>query len=137
VKHARLLDAEVGTRQIKVDIGSVADRRYVARPVPGRSHGKELAHRRDFPGYRQAADLRQMNTNEVDQPTAHQRQPFVRVVEQLSHGDGRAGLRSHVSEIANVLRAERILQEEKAKGLQVLGQPDGHDRRHAFVHVVE
>lgn len=78
-----------------------------------------------------------MNANEVDQPAAHQRQSFVRVVKQLPHGNGCAGLRSQVSEVADIFRAERVFQEEEAVRLQVLGQANGHNGRHALMHVMQ
>ena len=63
--------------------------------------------------------------------------PLVRVVEQLAHRDRRAGLRAELLEVADVLGAERVFEEEQLERLQVLGQLDRQDRRHALVHVVQ
>src|SRR4030095_9645257 len=42
VKRRKLLDAEVGNGQIKMNIGGLADGTQIARPMPGRAHVKEL-----------------------------------------------------------------------------------------------
>ena len=105
--------------------------------MPGSADGEELAQGGHLAGRRQAADLRQVNTNEVDQPFADKRHVFVGIVEKFSHGQGRARLLAHFAEVTNVLGAERIFQEEEMVRLQVLGHLDRQNGRHALVHVVQ
>ena len=48
LKTVLLLDAEVVAGQVEVQVGGVADRRDVARAVPGRAHAEELAEGRQL-----------------------------------------------------------------------------------------
>jgi hypothetical protein len=78
-----------------------------------------------------------VQAEEVDQPPGHQRHPLVGVVEQLAHRNRRRRLLPQRGEVADVLRAQRVLEEEQVVRLQLAGQPDGQHRRHALVHVVQ
>src|SRR5579883_2457494 len=49
---ARLLNAEIVSRQVEMDIGGVADRRDITGSVPGRADGEEFTEGRDFAGHR-------------------------------------------------------------------------------------
>src|SRR4030095_11061100 len=63
--------------------------------------------------------------------------PLVRVVEELSHGDGRRRLRPELLEVADVLGREGVLEEEQLERLDVLGEADRVDRRQPFMDIVE
>src|ERR1035437_4191717 len=77
-----------------------------------------------------------MNTDVVDQALGNQRDPLMRVVEQLAHGErGRTLLPDH-SEISSVLRRESVLEIEELDVLHVLGELYGLDGRKSFVNIV-
>ena len=60
--------------------------------MPCRPHAEELAERRDLARRRQAADLRDVDADEVDQPFGNERQVLLHRVEQLAHRDRDARL---------------------------------------------
>jgi hypothetical protein len=120
-----------------VQIGRMADGRDVARAVPRRPDPEELRERRELPRGSDAADVRDVHPDEVDQAVPDERHGLALADEQLPHRDRRAGLRSKEAQVLLVLRRNRVLQEEQPVGLEVLGELDGHDRGHPLVNVVE
>jgi len=78
------LNPEVVARQVERQIRRVADRRDVAWPVPGRSDPEELAEGGELPADAQPADVRQVDSDEVDQPIPDQRNVLRLVDEQLT-----------------------------------------------------
>ena len=57
------------------------DGRDVPRPVPGGAHAKKLAKRRHLPRRAQAADLRDVDPDEIDQAAGDQREILLLGVE--------------------------------------------------------
>ena len=89
--------------------------RDVARPVPGGADGEELAQRRHLAGHRQAADLRDVDADEVDQPVAIRATIHsLGLLNSSPIAIGRAGLLAELLEVADVLGAERVFEEEQA-----------------------
>ena len=80
---------------------------------------------RDFARRREAAGLRDVDADVVDQPFADQRRPFVRAVEQFAHGERRGALLADLAEVGDVFRRERVFQEEQLELLGVLGELHG------------
>ena len=78
--------------------------------MPSRPDSKELAHRCHLTGRRQPTDLRDVDSDEIDQPLTYQRSPFMRVVEKLAHRDRRASLLTQMLEVADVFRRKRVFQ---------------------------
>src|SRR5919202_2093611 len=132
-----LLDTEVVTGQVELQVGRVPNRRHVAGAVPRRAHAEELAQRRQLPGHAQTTDVRDVHADEVDQPIADQRHVFGLIDEQLAHGDRHRRLLAQDAEVLDVFRRERVLQEEQPVRLEVARQLDRLDRRHKLVHVVQ
>ena len=77
-----------------------------------------------------------MAANEVDELVGNQRRDLTRVVEQLAHGNGGAGLAAHHLEPLDLLGSERILVEEQTVLLQLLSQMDRVDGIEMLVHIV-
>ena len=87
---------------------------------------------------RQAADVRDVDADEVDQAVADQRHVLVLVDEQLAHRDRDVLVCwRRMLEVADVLRGERVFEEEQLVLLQVLRELDRQDRRDALVDVVQ
>ena len=105
--------------------------------LPRRPDAEVLAQGRDFARRAQPADLRNVDADEIDQAPAYEIEPFSRVVEQFTHGEGSGTLLPQDFEISHVLRCERIFKEEEPIRLQLLGEADGINGRQALVHVVE
>ena len=57
-EEGHLLDAEVVAGEVEVQVGGVADRRDVARAVPGGAHAEELAEGGQLARHAEAADVR-------------------------------------------------------------------------------
>ena len=83
------------------------------------------------------AHLADMHAQEIDQALFDQQPPFVRVVEQLAHGDGRGAQLADVAEPFDIFRGERIFEEEQLERFNIFGKLDGIDRRKALVDIVE
>src|SRR5258706_497732 len=69
-ENGRLLDAEVPRREIEMHMRSVAHWRRIARSVPRRANAVEIAERGNLSRGTDAADLREMAADEVDEPAA-------------------------------------------------------------------
>ena len=95
---------------------------HVARAVPGGLDAEELAERGHLPRHAQAADLRDVDPDEVDQPLGDQRHVLLLGVEQLAHRQRDARLLADQPEVVLVLGRERILEEEQVVLLQLLAQ---------------
>ena len=137
VEGAVLLNAEVVAGDVERGVRHVADRRDVAGAVPGGADAEDLAHRGDLAARGEAAGLRYMDADVVDQALADQRRPFVRAVEQLAHRDRGRALLADLAEVRDVLGRERVLEEEQAERLDGFGELHGQVRREALVHVVQ
>ena len=94
-------------------------------------HGGDLAHGR------QAAGLRDVDADVIDQPAGDQRGPFVRAVEQFAHGDGGGALTADLAEVVDVFGRKRVLHEEHFEALGVFQELHGLVRRDALVDVVQ
>src|SRR5579864_1913350 len=81
IERRIFLDAKIGTNQVQRGVGSMPDGRNVARPVPRRAYAKHFRETRDFAAWRNAARLRHVNADEIDQPVADERRPLMRAVE--------------------------------------------------------
>ena len=113
------------------------DRRGVAGAVPGGADAEELAERRHLARRAQAADLRDVDADEVDQPLGDERHVFVLRVEQLAHRDRDARLLAQQPEVVVLLGRERVFEEEQAVRLERLAEVDRLVRRDPLVHVVQ
>ena len=71
--QAPLLDAEVVAGEIEMELSGVADWRNVAGAVPGGLHAERLCEQRDFARHADAADLRDMTADEIDQAAGNER----------------------------------------------------------------
>ena len=103
------LDAEVVADHVESDVGHVADGRNVAGAVPCRLHAEVLAQDRDFAAGREAARLRDVDADVIDQALGDERRPFVRAVEQFAHRDGRGALLADLAEVGDVFGRQRDL----------------------------
>ena len=136
-KDAPFVDAEVVAGQLERQPGGVPDRRAVAGSVPGGLHAEEFAERGHLPRHAQAADLRDVDADEVDQPLGDQRHVFLLSVEQLAHRERNARLLADQPEVILLLGRQRVFQEEQMVLLQLLAQADRLAGRDPLVHVVE
>ena len=123
--------------QLQGELGGVAHRRRIARPVPGRAHPEELAQGLRLARHAEAADLRHVRAHEVDQAVRDQGHVFVLGVEELTHGDGHARLLAQQAEVLVLLGRERVLDEVRVIALQLLADLDRFRQGHALVDVVE
>src|SRR5437762_1614941 len=105
--------------------------------MPRRAHPKEVAERRDFSSGANASDLREMAADEIDETAADKIDPFVWIVEQLTHRDRHGTLLAQDFEVTNVFGSERVFEEEKTIGLKFFHETDGVDGRETFVGIVE
>ena len=76
------------------------------------------------------------HANEVDQPLGDQRQPFVRIDEQLAHGLRRRALLAHQPKAGDLLGRKRVFEEEQAVWFEQLGQRHRVMWMQVLVHVV-
>src|SRR5947209_5294225 len=120
-----------------MNVSRVADRRGVAWAMPGSPDPIKLAECCDFARGTDAAHLREMAANEIDQAPAYEIEPFIWIVEQLAHGDGSGALLAQGFEIADIFRRKRIFQEKEPVGFEFLRQADGIDGWQTLVHIVE
>src|SRR5688500_5682231 len=123
-EQVKFLDAEVGARQVQVQICGVTDRRDVTRTVPRRANTEEFTECGQFASHRESTDRRDMDPDVVDQPFLDQRLPFSLIDKEFTHRDRDRRLLSQLREPANVFGSERILQEEESELLQLPGQSD-------------
>jgi len=87
-----------------VQLSGVSDGRDVSGPVPSSFYAKILGQNRDLARRRQAARLRQVDANVINQALDNQRLPLVRAIKQLTHGQGSRALLANLAEVGNVLR---------------------------------
>ena len=99
--------------------------RDVARAVPRGPDAEDLAQDGDLAAGRQAAGLRDMHADVVDQALADQRRPLVRAVEQLAHRDRSGALLADQPEVRDVFGRQRIFEEEQLELLDVLAELHG------------
>ena len=59
-----------------------------------------------------AADVAHVHADEIDEPVLDQRQVLRLIDEELAHGDGGGGLLPDQAEVLQLLRRQRIFQEE-------------------------
>src|SRR5215212_7854853 len=110
-------------------MGGVAHRRSVARPMPGRAHAEEIAKSRDLAGHADAADLREMAANEINQTPADNIDVFIRIIEQLAHRNWRRALLPKNFEVTDIFGREGIFHEIWAILFQLLAKADRVDGR--------
>ena len=78
-----------------------------------------------------------MHAQEIDQAFFDQQAPFVRAVEQLTHGDGGAAHLADMAEVFDIFRGQDILQEEQLELFHILGEFDRIDWAQALVDIVQ
>src|SRR5579884_1388615 len=137
VRRGAFLDAEVGGDQVEREVAHDADGREVAGTVPGGADAEELGHGGDLANGRQAASLRDVDADEIDEALGDERGPLVRAVEEFAHGELRGALLADHAEIRDVFGREGVFEEEQAERLDFFGEADGLDGRDAFVYIVE
>src|SRR5437764_9543086 len=115
----------------------MANRRIIARTMPGSTHAKGFAHRGDLAAGREAAGLAHMNSNVVDEPFGDERRPFVRAVEQFTHGYRSRALLAYLTEISDVFRGEWIFEEEQFEPFDIFRQLHCLVGAYALVDVME
>ena len=86
---------------------------------------------------RDAADVADVHADEVDQPFGDEGLPLAWVDEQLAHRQPRRALAADHAEPVDVLRGQRVLQEEQVERLDILGEPHCIDGLQPFVDVVQ
>src|ERR671919_2679698 len=109
----------------------------VTGPVPRRPNAEELAIGRQFARHAQAADIRDMHADEIDQTLPDERHVLGLIHEQLAHGDGRSGALAQQPKVLRVLRREGVLEEEQVVGFEFSGEAYGLYRRYTPPGVVE
>src|SRR5919107_5942727 len=109
----------------------------VTGPVPRCPNAEELAIGSRFARHAQAADIRDMHADEVDQTLPDERHVLGLIHEQLAHSDGRGGALAHQPEVLRILGRERVLEEEQVVGFEFSGEAYGLYRREAAGDVVE
>ena len=72
VEAVRLLNAEVWDGEVEMKVRRVPDRRDIPGPVPGGAHTEELAHGSQLAGRSDAADVGEMDPDEVDETVLDQ-----------------------------------------------------------------
>src|SRR5918994_5939490 len=115
----------------------MSHRRDVTRAVPRRAYAEKFAVRRQLARQAQAPDIRDMHPDKVDQAVTDERHVLGLIDEELPHGEGRRSLLPQDAEVLDVLRRERVLQEEQTVRLQFLRQPDSLDGRNTLMYVVQ
>jgi len=105
--------------------------------VPGRPHLESLRQGGQFTRRGQAADLRKVYADEINQPLGNESGPFMRAVEQFSHGDRGAALLPQRPKIADGLGRERVFDEERMVALKFLAKPNRLDRLDALMDVMQ
>ena len=96
-----------------------------------------LGQDRDFARGRESARLGNVHADVVDEPFGDQRLPLVRAVEEFAHGDGRGAILPDLPEVADILRRERVFDEEHPELLGVLAELHSLVGRDPLVHVVQ
>src|ERR1035437_9543685 len=105
--------------------------------MPGGSGTEELTQRRELASRREAPDVRDMHSDEIDQAIPDERHVFGLVDIQLAHRQWDARLRSEHPEVVPARGCEYVLQKEQVVGLEVLCELDSHDWRDPLVNVVQ
>src|ERR1700761_5259621 len=112
VERGVFLDAEVITHNIQSYICHMSNWGNVARSVPCRFDSVLLGQDRNFPGRAEAARLRYVHADVVDETTLDQWLPFVRAIEELAHGDRCCAVLPDLLEVTQVLGRQRIFKEK-------------------------
>ena len=93
--------------------------------MPRRPDAEELAQRLPPCAPAQAADLRDVDANEVDQALGDERDVLVLRVEQLSHRQRDGRLLPQQTEVVVLFGREWILEEEQPILFELLAERDG------------
>ena len=109
----------------------------IGRAVPCSAHAVEFAESGQFTGHRNAANVRNVDPYEVDESFLNQGHILGLVNEEFAHGNWGSGLLAHDTEVAVILRRERIFQEEEVVRFECFRQAKRLHRRYALMHVVE
>lgn len=132
-----LLDTEVPDGQIQMRIGGMADRGDIPGAVPGAANVEPFSEDRDLSRHTKPSHLRDMHSDEVDEPFRHKTDPLMGIVKELTHRDRHTGLLPEHFEIPVVLGRERIFDKERPVWLQSLDEIDGLYRGNPFVNIVQ
>ena len=117
-------------------MGCMANRRYVARTMPGCSDVKPLAQAGYLHSGGNASDLRNVAPDEIEQAVYHRLFELVDVIEKLTHGYWhRCGL-AQLPEPLHILRREGVFDEKRPILFHGLNHVDSVHRLHALMHVV-
>lgn len=131
--QAHLLDGKVGTCGDDLAVGRQGDgpQRAVRRQgdVVGLGHGRDALHLGD------AADVGNVGLQEVDAAGLEEGLDVPPAVQSLAQRDGHARLRGQGRNARQVLRQERLLDEQGPVGLQEADQLLRHGLMHAPVEV--
>jgi hypothetical protein len=80
LETAPLLDTEVWTNQVQVNIGGMTLRGNIAGAMSGGPHAEGFAENCQFPRRRDAADLADVNPDKIYEPLFNQKVPFFWIV---------------------------------------------------------
>src|ERR1019366_3869801 len=78
-----------------------------------------------------------MHTDVVDQLFRNQGLPFVRAIEQFSHGDWRRAILTNLPEVSQIFRRERIFKEEHTELFRLFTELHRFVWRQALMHIME
>ncbi len=137
VEGGVLLDAEVGADDVEGYLGHVADGRDVAWSVPGGADVELFGEHGDLATRGEAADLRDMAADVINEALGDEGLPLVRAVEELAHGERGGAVLADLAEVVDVFGREGVFEEEEVELLGLLGELYGLIRGIALVHVVE
>src|SRR5688572_5116903 len=115
----------------------VADRRSVAGTVPGGADAEKFAESGDFARDADAADLRNVAANEIDEAVFDDVEIFVGVVKEFAHGDRAGAELAQGFEVADIFGREGVFEEEGTVLLDFAADVDGVDWMQALVHIVK
>ena len=105
--------------------------------MPSRTHREQLAHRSQLTAGCDAAHIRDVNPDEVQQPILDHRDDLVGRGVQFTHCDWRGTLSPYHSEILVIFGAEEIFKKEELEAFDFLGKPDPEDRRNPLMHIMQ
>src|SRR5580698_1547279 len=78
-----------------------------------------------------------MHSDVVDKPPFDERLPFMRVVEEFTHGNGRGAVLPNLLEVGQVFWRQRILKKEHVKLLRLLAELHRLVGCEPLVHIVQ
>src|SRR3984957_10258970 len=78
-----------------------------------------------------------MHSDVVDKPSFDERLPFMRVVEEFTHGNGRGAVLPNLLEVGQIFWRQRILKKKHVKLLRLLAELHRLVGCEPLVHIVQ